>query len=72
MAYRSDKKGAKFFSTLIIILGAVIVKKSSAGEPALNHMTFQSPTYLGAGLILIGIFGIILLWAQSERKSRES
>jgi hypothetical protein len=69
MAYRPNKKGAQFFSVLTVILGAVIVKKSSADEPAVNHMTFQNPTYLGAGLILIGIFGIILLWAKSERKS---
>jgi hypothetical protein len=69
MTYRPNNKSARFFSVIIIILGAVIVKKTSADAATANHITFQSPTYLGAGLMLFGIFGIILFWARSERKS---
>jgi hypothetical protein len=69
MTYRPNKKGVQFFSIIVFILGAVIVKKTNEENPSANGFIIRPPVYLGAGLILTGMIGIILIWSVSGRKS---
>jgi hypothetical protein len=67
MAYRPNKTTGNFFSVFIIILGAVIVKKTKPHNLSMEGLEHQLPVYLGVGLIGIGIFGLILIWSKSRK-----
>jgi hypothetical protein len=67
MAYRPNTTTGNFFSVIIIILGAVIVKKTNPHNISIDGLEHQPTAYLGVGLIVIGIFGLILFWSKSGR-----
>jgi hypothetical protein len=68
MSYRPNKTVANFFFVILIILGAVIVKKPNTHKLSADGLEHQPPVYLGVGLIVIGIFGLILIWLSSGKK----
>jgi hypothetical protein len=67
MTYRPNKTTGNFFSVFIIILGAVIVKKANPHNVSIEGLEHQPPAFLGVGLIVVGIFGLILTWSRSKR-----
>jgi hypothetical protein len=67
MPYRPNKTTGNFFSVFIIILGAVIGKKTNPHNLSIDGLEHQPPASLGVGLIFIGIFGLILIWSKSRR-----